>query len=58
MSNPDLWDFLHGATVDAEPTYEEAVESEENGSDDFSLVTDQPEDADEDPHPPDEAEDM
>ena len=29
VSDPDLWDFLHGATVDAESTYEEEVESEQ-----------------------------
>ena len=48
MSDPDLWDFLHGHGVDgAEPegsTYEEAVESENLSDGDFSLVTDQVED--------------
>ena len=43
VSDPDLWDFMRGATVGAaSSTDEEAVESEDP-SDDFSLVTDQPE---------------
>ena len=55
VSDPDLWDFLHGATVEAaSSTYKEAVESE-NLSDDYSLVTDQPE-GDSDPVGDDEEE--
>lgn len=44
--------FSYGATIDVDSTYEEAVESEESGESDFSLVTDQVvEDADGgDPH--------
>ena len=43
VSDAELWDFLHGATIgDGDSEYDEAVESE-NPSDDFSLVTDQPE---------------
>ena len=41
VSDPDLWDFLHGAQGEAESsTYEEAVESEKTSDGDFSLVTD------------------
>ena len=44
VSDPDLWDFLHGFAAEPESsTYEEAVESED-ASDDFSLVTDRAED--------------
>ena len=44
VSDPDLWDFLHGFADEPESsTYEEAVESED-ASDDFSLVTDCAED--------------
>ena len=43
VSDAELWDFLHGATIgDGDSEYDEAVEPE-NPSDDFSLVTDQPE---------------
>ena len=44
MSAILIKDFLHGATVDAASTCEEAVESEETTDSDFSLVTDQPDD--------------
>ena len=53
VSDGNLWDFLHGATVeggsDNDELYDEAVESEEDTSDgSFSQVTDQPADAPED----------
>ena len=54
VSDPDVWHFVHGATVDAESTYKEAVESEEASDSDFSLGTDQV--GDEDPHQPEKKE--
>ena len=47
VSDPDLWDFLHGFSHDPDGScYDEAVESEELSDDDYSLVTDRPEDRD------------
>ena len=45
VSDPDLWDFLHGFSGERDSSnYEEAVESENLSGGDFSLVTDQVED--------------
>ena len=42
VSDPDLWFFLHGATVGSESSnYEEEVESEEVSDDGYSLVTEE-----------------
>ena len=53
VSDPDLWDFLHGSSPDPEGScYDEAVESEVVSDGDYSLVTDRPEDPDDHGGPP------